>query len=81
MDEDALKKIREAFATTLRRKRHEAGLSQEELGFRSGLAMRFISMLETNNRQPTITSIAVLCHGLNIPMAEFVSDMEKLLRE
>lgn len=78
MDENDVKKIREQFATTLRRKRNEAGLSQEELGFRSGLAMRYISMLETNNRQPTISSIAVLCDGLGISMSDFMAEMEAL---
>lgn len=76
MNEDDLHKIRERFATTLRRKRNEAGLSQEELGFRSGLAMRYISMLETNKRQPTISSIAVLCEGLGISMSDFMAEVE-----
>ncbi len=76
MDDDEIKKVRERFATTLRRKRNEANLSQEELGFRSGLAMRFISMLETNRRQPTISTIAVLCDGLGISMADFMTEME-----
>ena len=78
MDDAATQKIREHFATTLRRKRNEAGLSQEELGFRSGLAMRFISMLETNNRQPTISTIAALCDGLGVSMSAFMAEVEAL---
>ena len=69
--------IRIAFATVLRRKRNERGLSQEELGFRAGITMRYVSLLETGKRQPTITSLENLCNALEISMSEFVGLMEK----
>ncbi len=37
--------IVEAYATVLRMRRREAGLSQEQLAHRAGLSMRFISLL------------------------------------
>ncbi|PCH93515.1 MAG: transcriptional regulator [Rhodobacteraceae bacterium] len=78
MEESQHKWARERFATVLRQYRHQAGLSQEELGFRAGLAMRYISMLETNKRQPTISTLAALCNGLGVSMAVFVTEMENL---
>ena len=76
MENDKSKWVRERFATTLRQLRHEAGISQEELGFRTGLAMRYISMLETNKRQPTISTIAVICDGLSVSMQDFMAKVE-----
>ena len=65
-----------AFAVVLRRKRHAAGLSQEELAARSEMSTRHISHLETMRRQPTLTIIAALCHGLDVTMVEFSGDLE-----
>lgn len=79
MDKDATQDVRAAFATTLRHKRNEAGLSQEELGFRAGIAMRYVSLLETGKRQPTISTIASICDALDLPMSEFMKEIEERL--
>ena len=74
-----MQKVREAFASTLRRKRNAAGLSQEELGFRAGIAMRYVSLLETGKRQPTITTSASICDALEISMRDFMGEIEALV--
>ena len=79
MENQTHQAVRDAFATTLRRKRNKAGLSQEELGFRAGIAMRYVSLLETGKRQPTITTIAGICVALEISMSDFMKDVEGLL--
>ena len=76
MKDEKIQAVRDAFATTLRQKRNEAGLSQEELGFRAGIAMRYVSLLETGKRQPTISTIASICDALDMPMSEFMQEVE-----
>jgi len=78
MNEDRLKSVREAFTTTLRKKRNLIGISQEELGFRSGITMRYVSLLETGKRQPTITTIASICQALDISLSDFMIEVDEL---
>lgn len=65
-----------AFARVLRRHRKRLGLSQEELSFRTELSMSYISLLETTNRQPTLTVIHTLSRELNVPMGQLLSEVE-----
>ena len=60
-----------AFAEALRRCRHEASLSQEELAARADLSARHISFLETGKRQPSLTVLAALSRGLGMSLAQF----------
>jgi len=66
-----------AFSTVLRRRRKQLGVSQEELAFRTDLSMSYISLLETQNRQPTLTVMAALAVELGISMTEFVAEIER----
>jgi len=72
-------KIREQFARILRQRRHELGFSQEELGYRAGVTMRYISLLECNKRQPTISTLFSLSHALNIPLSKLIAEVEATL--
>lgn len=69
-----------AFATVLRRRRREAGLSQEELAFRCDLSMSYISLLETQNRQPTLTALHTIADQLDISASDLLAEVEQLLR-
>jgi len=69
-------KLREQFARILRQKRHELGLSQEELGHRAGLTMRYISLLECNKRQPTISTLFALSGALGVPLSRIIKEIE-----
>lgn len=64
-----------AFAKVLKRKRREAGLSQEELAFRTELSPSYISLLETSNRQPTLTVLAELADCLGVGLADFFAEV------
>lgn len=70
-------KAREAFSRLLRQKRKELEFSQEELADRTGLAVQYISMLERNVRQPTITTLFLLSEGLALPLSEFIKHIEE----
>lgn len=69
-------KLIAAFAKALRERRKAVGLSQEELAFRTELSMSYISLLETKNRQPTLTVIAALAKELGLSATELMRDVE-----
>ena len=79
METSETDKLREVFGEILRAKRLEQKLSQEELAGRAGIAMRYVSLLECNKRQPTISTLYVLSKALGISMTDFVSEIERQL--
>jgi transcriptional regulator with XRE-family HTH domain len=81
MENEEAEEVREAFATVLRQRRNALGVSQEELAHRAGLAMRYVSLLETNKRQPTISTMWSLCQALGVSMTDFVRGVEARMSE
>jgi transcriptional regulator with XRE-family HTH domain len=59
-------KPHEVFARNLVAARQRAGLSQEALGFACGLHRTEISLLERAGREPRLSTIVRLAHGLEI---------------
>jgi len=57
---------RDQFSANLRRERKRVGLSQEALGVACGLHRTEISLLERAGRDPRLTTIVQLAHGLGI---------------
>ena len=68
-----------ALGQALRGLRLAAGLSQEQLGLESGVQRNFISLIETGQNQPTISTIFKLAAALNVKPSKLVSAAEKLL--
>lgn len=64
------------FGQVLRELRTGAGLSQEDLGFESGLDRTYISMLERGLRQPTLTTLFTLAQALQMRASEIVRRVE-----
>lgn len=60
----------------LKRVRKSLKLSQEELAHRSSLDRTYISMLERNIKQPTITTIFLLSEALEMKPSEFIKLLE-----
>ena len=56
----------------LQRARVAAGLTQEELSFRSGLSRPYISQLERNLKSPTVATLFLLCDALDVRAADIV---------
>ena len=54
------------FGARIRAERTRAGLSQIELGERSGLHFTFVSSIERGQRNPTLTTILHLAAGLDV---------------
>lgn len=69
-------KLIAAFAKTLQARRKKLGLSQEELAFRTDLSMSYISLLETKNRQPTLTVMAALANELELSATDLMREVE-----
>lgn len=74
-------KARQAFATVLRRRRNAKAWSQEELAHEAGIAMRYVSLLETNKRQPTISTIFALAGALRVPASSLIEEVETELQK
>lgn len=58
---------KQRFARNLRELRHERALSLEALGDAAGLHFTQVGRYERGLREPKVTTIAKLAHGLNVP--------------
>ncbi|MFH1933720.1 MAG: helix-turn-helix transcriptional regulator [Pseudomonadota bacterium] len=67
------------FGATLRETRIEQGLSQEDLGFKSGLHRTYISLLERGLKSPSLHTIFKLSQALGLPPSEFFARLERNL--
>ena len=67
-----------SFAAALRRRRKAVGLSQEELAFKTDLSASYISLLETKNRQPTLSVLAAICEQLDVSISDLMVEIEKI---
>lgn len=64
------------FGAALRRLRQAAGMTQEQLGLEADVQRNFISLIETGQNQPTITTIAKLARALGLKASELVAEAE-----
>jgi len=67
----------EAFGRVLRQLRLAAGFSQEQLGLEAGVQRNFISLIETGQNQPTISTIFKLAQALGIKPSLLVEKAER----
>lgn len=65
------------FGAALRRLRLAAGMSQEQLGLEAGVQRNFISLIETGQNQPTLSTIAKLARALGLKASELVAYAER----
>lgn len=62
------------FAANLRRLRLEAGLSQEELGAKTGIGMSHISRYEAAQREPRIGTVARIAEALDVRPGDLLDE-------
>lgn len=62
--------INKKFGKRVRQVRKDLGLSQEELGFKSGLHRTYISDIERGSKNPTIVTVDTLAKALGISISE-----------
>ncbi|WP_156677986.1 helix-turn-helix domain-containing protein [Sphingomonas profundi] len=65
--------MRKLVGDNVRRVRHEAGLSQEQLAERSGFTQQYISDLERGRRNPTVVSLFELAQALGTTPVALIS--------
>ncbi|MGO9916329.1 MAG: helix-turn-helix domain-containing protein [Isosphaeraceae bacterium] len=56
----------------MRRLRERAKLTQEQLSFRAGLSRQYISLLELNQKSPTLNTLFLICDALDVSAANVV---------
>lgn len=64
------------FGARLRTVRKVAGISQEALAAKAGVARNFISMIENGQRNVTIATVQKLAKALGCRMAHLMPDAE-----
>jgi len=68
---------KEIFGQNVRRIRNEAGLSQEELAFRSKLHRTYISSLERGERNVSLENIFAIADALKVPPGDLLKPIPK----
>lgn len=63
----------------MKKYRKEANITQEELALSSGLDRTYIGLLERAKRQPTISTVFLICEVLKVHPHILVKEMEEFL--
>jgi transcriptional regulator with XRE-family HTH domain len=61
----------------LRKERLTAGLTQEELAFKSALSRNYISLLELNQKSPTVETLQRICKALRIRPSKLLARVDE----
>lgn len=67
-----------AFGRVVRQLREEQGVSQEELGNRTGLHRNHVGQVERGELAPTLKSVEILADALGLPPSELIARSERL---
>lgn len=65
-----------AFGQVLRKHRLAAGMTQEQLGLEADVQRNFVSLIETGQNQPTITTVFKLASALQIKPSRLIMETE-----
>lgn len=66
--------IRRRVGLNIKRIREAQAISQEELAHRAGVHRTYVSSVERAVRNPTITVLDKIAHGLGVKVGELVDD-------
>jgi transcriptional regulator with XRE-family HTH domain len=72
-----MKKIEHYFGDTVRKRRQEMGLSQEDFADKAGIHRTYVSSIELGKVQVSIRIAAQLAEALEIPLSELWRDIER----
>ncbi|MDR0380136.1 MAG: helix-turn-helix domain-containing protein [Candidatus Accumulibacter sp.] len=65
-----------ALGKRLKQCRHAAGKSQETLAFDAHVDRTYISAIERGTANPSIETLANICHALGVSLAELLAPLE-----
>jgi transcriptional regulator with XRE-family HTH domain len=66
-----------AFGRVVRELREEQGVSQEELGNRTGLHRNHVGQIERGELAPTLKSVEVIAAALDVQPSELIARSER----
>ena len=61
----------------IRKARIGAGLTQEKLAFRAGVSRQYVSLLELDEKSPTVNVLIRLCRAMGTSAGKIVAQIEK----
>lgn len=61
----------------LRKRRLSKSLTQEELAFRAGISRNYVSLIELNQKSPTVDVFMRLCDAIGISAATVMASVER----
>ncbi len=61
----------------IRKARLKAGLTQEELAFKAEVSRQYVSLLELNEKSPTVDTLIRICKAMGASAGAIVSCVEK----
>ncbi|MCY3979473.1 MAG: helix-turn-helix transcriptional regulator [Chloroflexi bacterium] len=67
------------FGEVVRKRRRDLGLSQEDLGFRSGLHRTYISEIERGLKSPSLRAVYAIAKALKVSVSILALETEKQL--
>ena len=67
-----------SYGQTLRQIRKDKGLSQEELAFKTNLHRTYISLLERDQKSPSLRTVTTIAVALGYSLLEFVKKMDEV---
>lgn len=70
-----------AFGLAIRLLRTTKGWTQEQLGFEADLTRAYISSIELNQKEPSITTIAKLAQAFGMTLSEMMHYVDKELKK
>lgn len=70
-----------AFGQAIREVRTTSGLSQEQLGYRTGLDQTYVSGIERGRRNPTVLVVWRLARGLETSLDDLLRVAERISQE
>ena len=65
-----------ALGEELYKARMKAGLTQEQLAFKADVSRNYISLLERNEKSPTVKTLLRLCKSLGVRASRIVAKVE-----
>ena len=61
----------------IRKARLGVGLTQEKLAFKAGVSRQYVSLLELNEKSPTVDMLIRVCRAMGASAGKIVTRIEK----
>ena len=60
----------------IRKERLAAGLTQEQLAFKARISRNYVSLLELDEKSPTVDTLTRICKALNVKPSHLLARIE-----